>query len=313
MSNLELIILGSNSAVPAHKRNPTAQILKNENTSILIDCGEGTQFQMNRFHIKRGKLDYILISHMHGDHYFGLVGLLNSFRLNNRKTDLHIYAPPELEQIILLQANYKEDEWPFQVHFYSMSFGVSYQLFETKEFIVRTIPLNHRIPCNGFLITEQKKPRKIISEAIKKYGVPNSKINSLKDGEDYIDDSGKCIPNNLLTAEPSPSYAYAYCSDTKYCETLVPIIQGVTVLYHEATFMDDAKEKAALRFHSTTKEAAAIAKMANVGQLIIGHFSAKYKELEPLLEEAKSVFPNAALAIEGQHYSIEQGSSLDSL
>jgi ribonuclease Z len=304
MPNLELIILGSNSAVPAHKRNPTAQILRNDNVSILIDCGEGTQFQLNRFHIKRAKLDYILISHMHGDHYFGLVGLLNSFRLNNRLRDLHIYAPPELEQIILLQANFKEEEWPFTVHFHAMSFGASYQLFETKDLIVKTIPLNHRVPCNGFLIKEQVKSRKIVSEAIVKYGVPHTAINSLKDGADYLNENKQRVANHLLTAEPLPSFSYAYCSDTTYYEALVPIIKDVDVLYHEATFMDEAKDKAALRFHSTTKEAATIAKMANVGQLIIGHYSAKYKDLNPLLEEAKSVFPNSALAIEGEHYPI---------
>jgi ribonuclease Z len=304
MSNLELIILGSNSAVPAHQRKPTAQILKNDNTAILIDCGEGTQFQMSKFHIKRGKLDYILISHMHGDHYFGLVGLLNSFRLNSRKTDLHIYAPPELEQIILLQTNYKDDEWPFVLHFHAMTFGSSYILFETEVFKVSSIPLNHRIPCNGFLIEEQIKPRKILSEAIQKYKVPHTAIPDIKNGKDFVTDEGGVIANSLLTSDPPPSYSYAYCSDTTYFESVVPIIAGANVLYHEATFMDNAKDRAALRFHSTTKEAATIAKMAKVGQLIIGHYSAKYKDLEPLLEEAASIFPNSALAIEGQHYPI---------
>ena len=305
MSNLELIILGSNSAVPAHKRNPTAQILRNEQLSILIDCGEGTQFQLNKFHIKRGKLDYILISHMHGDHYFGLVGLLNSFRLNNRTSDLHIYAPPELEQIILLQANYLDEEWPFKVHFTPLKFGSSYLLFENDQFIVKTIPLNHRVPCNGFLIQEQAKPRKINSEAVAKHKVPHTAMASLKNGEDFINEEGMRIPNELLTENAPKSFSYAYCSDTLYDESLVPIIKGVDVLYHEATFMDDSKEKAALRFHSTTKEAASIAKKAEVGQLIIGHYSAKYKDLQPLLEEAKTVFFNTALAIEGQHYPIE--------
>lgn len=305
MGNLELIILGSNSAVPAHKRNPTAQIFRNDQTSILIDCGEGTQFQMNRFHIKRGNLDYILISHMHGDHYFGLVGLLNSFRLNNRKTALHIYAPPELEQIILLQANFKEEDWPFAIYFHAMTFDESYILFETNAFVVKTLPLNHRIPCNGFLIQEKTKPRKINAEAVRKFGVAHTEITALKEGNDYKTKEGTLIPNELLTKEPSPSFSYAYCSDTTYFEALIPLIRNVTVLYHEATFMDDAKEKAVLRFHSTTKEAATIAKKANVGQLIIGHYSAKYDDLNPLLEEAATVFSNTVLAIEGQHYPIK--------
>ena len=306
MAEFELTILGSNSAVPAYNRNPTAQLLKHKNLSILIDCGEGTQFQMNKFHIKRGKLDYILISHMHGDHFFGLVGLLNSFRLNSRQTDLHVYGPPELEQIILLQADYTSEDWTFKLYFHAMTFGSSYQLFETDELTVTTIPLDHRVPCNGFLIKEKRKPRKIVSEAISKYGVPHTFIKNIKAGEDFVQEDGQVIENKLMTSDPPSSYSYAYCSDTKYNESILPIIEGASLLYHEATFLDEAKEKAALRFHSTTKEAATIAKKAKVHALMIGHYSAKYKDLNPLLEEVQSVFSNAYLAIEGKTFEIKE-------
>lgn len=304
MAAFELTILGSNSAVPAHNRYPTSQFLKHYQSAILIDCGEGTQFQMNRFHIKRGRLNHILISHMHGDHYFGLVGLLNSFRLNNRKQDLHIYGPPALEQIIALQANYADPDWPYPIHFHPTRFEEVYTLFETDELEVTTLPLKHKIPCSGFLVKEKTKARKIVSEAIRTHGVPHQSIATIKKGEDYINPSGKLIPNDLLTSAPPHSYSYAYCSDTLYNEELVPLIKGVDVLYHEATFKEESKEKAALRFHSTAKEAAQIAKLAGAKQLIIGHYSAKYRDLDELLKEAQEVFPNTALAIEGRAYAI---------
>lgn len=304
MAEFELTILGSNSAVPAHNRYPTSQFLKHYHSSILIDCGEGTQFQMNRFHVKRGRLNHILISHMHGDHYFGLVGLINSFRLNNRQQDLHIYGPPELEQIIDLQANHTDPDWPYAIHFHATRFEEVYTLFETDELEVSTIPLKHKIPCSGFLIREKTKARKILSNAIRHYGIPHQAIPAIKKGEDFVQPNGEVVSNHLLTTDPPPSYSYAYCSDTLYNEEIVPLIQGVDVLYHEATFKEESQEKAQLRFHSTAKEAARIAKLANAKQLIIGHYSAKYKDLSELHEEAKEVFPNTVLAIEGKAYSI---------
>ncbi len=305
MAEFELTILGSNSAVPAHNRHPSAQFLKHHQTGILIDCGEGTQFQMNKYHIKRGHLNHILISHLHGDHYFGLVGLINSFRLNNRQHDLNIYGPPDLEQIIALQANHTDLDWPYRIRFQALRFEEVYTLFETDDFVVTTIPLKHKIPCSGFLIREKIKARKIVSDAIRQHGIPHQEISAIKRGGDYIKEDGSVIQNALLTANPPPSYSYAYCSDTLYDEELIPLIKDVDVLYHEATFKEDSKEKAALRFHSTAKEAASIAKQANVKQLIVGHYSAKYKDLGELLAEAQEVFPNTALAIEGNSYEIK--------
>lgn len=304
MSEFKLTILGSNSAVPAHNRNPSAQILKHHNTSFMIDCGEGTQFQMNKFHIKRGRLDYVLISHMHGDHYFGLVGLLNSMRLNGRTTDLHIFAPPELETILLLQTDYKSEEWTYKIHFTAMDFGESYLLFETNKLQIYTIPLDHRIPCNGFLFKEKKNARKINMEKIEKYNIPKTFIKNIKNGADFIAEDGQVVRHEDLTSVPNKIKTYAYCSDTKYNESILPLIKNVDLLYHEATFLKEDESKAALRFHSTTNEAALIAKKAGVQKLIIGHFSARYANLQVFLDEANAVFPNSALAIEGEEHEI---------
>tara|TARA_B100000497_G_scaffold124114_1_gene158017 strand:+ start:117 stop:1040 length:924 start_codon:yes stop_codon:yes gene_type:complete len=304
MAAFKLTILVSNSAVPAHNRHPSSQVLRHNQTGILIDCGEGTQFQMNKFHIKRGRLDYILISHMHGDHYFGLVGLLNSFKLNNREHALHIYGPPDLEPIISLQTNYKDSNWPYPLYFYPIRMEEVYTLFETEEISVSTIPLKHKIACNGFLIREKVKARKVIAAAIQAYEIPKHAIKAIKNGADFIQTTGDIIHNGELTANPPDSFAYAYCSDTLYDESIVPLIKGVDVLYHEATFREESKDKAALRFHSTAKQAANIAKKADVGQLIIGHYSAKYKDLSPLLLEAQEVFNATVLAKEGNSYNI---------
>lgn len=305
MSEFKLTILGSNSAVPAHNRNPSAQILKHHNTSFLIDCGEGTQFQMNKFHIKRGKLDYVLISHMHGDHYFGLVGLLNSMQLNGRKTDLYIFAPPELETIILLQSNYKSEDWSFKIHFTPMTFNNgSYLLFETNKLEVYTIPLDHRVPCNGFLFKEKKKSRKVKADMLSHYNVPTKLIKSIKKGDDFITENGSVISNSELTEDAPKSKSYAYCSDTKYNESILPIIENVDLLYHEATFLKEDESKAFLRFHSTTNEAAIIAKKAKVQKLMIGHYSARYANLQVFLDEVQAVFPSSVLAIEGEEHFI---------
>lgn len=311
MAEFTLTILGSNSAVPAHNRYPSAQYLKHYRSSFLIDCGEGTQFQMNRYHLKRGNLNHIFISHMHGDHYFGLVGLLNSLKLNNRTQELHIYGPPELDAIIRLQADYTDEQWPYPIIFHPHTFDKVYTLMESEYLSVQSIPLKHKIPCQGFLFREKPKPRKIVSSSIEKYGVLHEEIPAIKRGEDHITKAGERVANHLLTTDTPPSYSYAYCSDTVYDEELVKHVKGVDVLYHEATFMNDSEEKALLRFHSTARQAARIAKAAGVGQLIIGHYSAKYKNLDDLLREAREVFPNTQLAIEGRSFDIPV--NLDSL
>lgn len=299
MSFFSLTILGCNSAVPAFDRFPTSQLLIYKNESILIDCGEGTQFQFSKFKIKRANLNYIFISHLHGDHYFGLVGLLNSLRLGGREAPLYIYGPPELEQIIKLQADFTREDWLYPVCFYPHSFGSSYKIAETKYLDVFTIPLEHRIPCNGFLFVEKPKLKKINAAALLKYNVPNTFIPQLREGKDFINDDGEKIANSVLTYEPDKPKKYAYCSDTVYNEEIIPIISGADLLYHEATYLSSEEDKAEKWNHSTAKQAAIIAKKANVDKLVLGHYSAKYFDLLPFKTEAQEIFENTDLAVDG--------------
>lgn len=303
--SFKLTILGSNSAVPAFDRFPTSQILEYNQQRFLIDCGEGAQFQLNKYKIKRSGLNHIFISHLHADHFLGLVGLISTLRLNGKTEDLHIYAPEYLEKILDVQLNFDKDrKWTFQIVFHALNFDKSYKIFENNSIEVHTIPLDHKIDCNGFLFKEKPKQKNIISEKITEYNIPFQKINGIKNGVDFVLENGKIIPNSELTTEPTPPKSYAYCSDTKYNESILPIIENVDLLYHESTFMSDLEEIAESRYHSTARQAAKIAEKAKVKKLIIGHFSARYRNLNPLLEEAKEIFKNTALAVEGCVFEI---------
>lgn len=299
-----LTILGSNSAVPAHNRFPTAQILHYHDKKMLIDCGEGTQFQLVKYKIKRGGLDHIFISHMHGDHYLGLVGLISTLRLNGRTEDLHIYGPPHLKKVLDIQLQIDDREWSFDYIFHGLNFDQSEKILETNHIEVFTIPLDHKIECNGFLFKEKMSLRKIIPEKINEYQIPFAEINKLKAGADLTLQNGQIVKNETLTTPPSEPRSYAYCSDTRYKEDIIPIIKNVSLLYHESTFMNDLAQIANERFHSTSTEAAKIAKMAQVKKLAIGHFSGRYRDLTPMLNEAKETFENAALATEGTVFEI---------
>lgn len=303
--SFNVTILGSNSAVPAHKRYPTAQILQHKQNRFLIDCGEGTQFQMIKYHIKRSGLNNIFISHLHGDHYLGLVGLISTLMLNGRTEDLHIYAPAYLEEILDVNLKSNRDKvWTFNIVFHALTFDKSYKIFENNDLEVFTIPLDHKIDCNGFLFKEKLGDRKIIAEKIKEYNIPYAEINLIKKGADFKTKEGTIILNKDLTLNPDKPKSYAYCSDTKYNESVIPIIKGADLLYHESTFMHDLVEIASERYHSTSIEAATIASKAQVEKLAIGHFSARYRDLTPMLEEAQTVFSNTALAIEGTIFEI---------
>jgi ribonuclease Z len=303
--SFNLTILGSNSAVPAHKRYPTAQLLQHKQNRFLIDCGEGTQFQMIKYHIKRAKLDNIFISHLHGDHYLGLVGLISTLMLNGRTEDLPIYAPAYLEKILAVNLQSNRDKvWTFKIVFHALTFNKSYQIFENDDLEVFTIPLDHKIECNGFLFKEKLADRKIIPEKIKEFEIPYVEINEIKKGADFVTKDGKTIKNELLTLASGKPKSYAYCSDTKYNESIIPIIEGADLLYHESTFMHDLEEIAGERYHSTSIQAATIAEKAKVKQLAIGHFSARYRDLNDMLLEAQTVFKNTALAIEGTVFEI---------
>ncbi len=304
MANFDVTVLGSSSATPAYNRNPSAQLLNLNEKFYLIDCGEATQNQLNKFRIKSSRIDYIFISHLHGDHYLGLVGLLSTMHLHGRTKEIHIYGPPELKEIIDLQLKVSETVLRYQIEFHSTHTEYSEKIFESNDLVVETIVLNHRIPTTGFVFREKPKKRKINSAKMEEYDVPLEYIPLLKNGIDYSDKYGNTIANHELTFDPSPSKSYAYCSDTLYNENFIEQIEGVDMLYHEATFLHELIDRAVETFHTTALQAGALAKKANVKRLMIGHFSARYKELDQLLAEAQSEFNNTVLALEGEKYII---------
>lgn len=304
MSKFELIVLGSSSATPAYNRNPSAQLLNINDKFYLIDCGEATQNQLNKFKLKSSRIDYIFISHLHGDHYLGLVGLLSTMHLNGRSKEIHLFGPPELLDIINLQLKVSETQLRYEIIFKATHTEYPEIIFENNDVSVETIILNHRIPTTGFIIKEKRRKRKIITEKIDEHDIPLEYIPLLKNGIDYSDKFGNIIPNAELTIDPPEPKTFAYCSDTIYTEHFLEQIEGVDFLYHEATFLHELLDRAVETFHTTALQAAQIALKANVKQLMIGHFSARYKELDSLLAEAKGVFENTVLAIEGEHHTI---------
>jgi ribonuclease Z len=300
----EVSILGSSSATPIYQRHPTAQVLNIHERFFLVDCGEGTLIQLNRYKIKFHRINHIFISHLHGDHYLGVLGLLSTMHLQGRTIPMHLYCPPPLKEIIEIQLKYSETVLRFPIIYHLTDNKKSEVIFDDEDLEISTIILNHRIPCTGFLFKEKKRNRKLVKEQLQRYNVPVSVYQQLKNGQDYITEEGKVIANSILTVEPRKPRSYAFCSDTSYTETILPFVKEVDLLYHEATFLSDKEERAKETFHSTAAQAATIAKKANVARLIIGHFSARYKNLYPLLDEAKEVFPDTTLAMEGDVFSI---------
>ena len=299
---LALTILGNNSAIPAFDRNPTAQILQTLEESYLIDCGEGTQMQMMRYKIRRSKISHIFISHLHGDHYFGLIGLLTSMSLLGRTQDIYLHAPAALEEIINLQLKVSDTHLSYPLHFRELKTeGI---IVDDKKLTVECFKTQHRIECWGFLFRQKKNPRKLDAARAKTYEIPAAFYEKLQRGEDYVNKKGTIIPNEEVTTAAPNAKAYAYCADTIYDESLIEKIKGVDLLYHEATYLKDLAERAAARFHSTTVQAAAIAQKAGVKKLLIGHFSSKYETLDEFLTEAVEVFECTELALEGVCYKI---------
>ena len=299
----EVTILGSNSAIPAHGRHPTAQVLNHNEKFFLLDCGEGTQMRLSQLKIRRSKIDQIFISHLHGDHYYGLPGLLTSYHLLQRREPLHIFAPKGLKEIIELNFKYSNTRLIYDLQFHEFGCVSPEKIFESEELIVTTLPMNHRIPCCGFLFREKKHSRKILPEMLEVYKIPVSAIADLKRGKDFAIGE-KIIPNSELTSDPLPARTYAFCSDTLYNEEFISLIEGADLMYHEATFMNESAQRAVQTFHCTTAQAATIANKAGAGKLLIGHFSAKYTELELMLEEARVIFQNTELALEGEKFSV---------
>lgn len=300
----QLTILGSNAALPAHNRHPAAQVLQIHNNYYLIDCGEGTQMRMNDFEVKRNKIDHIFISHLHGDHVFGLIGLLTSYNLNGRKSSVDIYSPPGLEKMIRVQLEICSTDLDFPVRFRSVSATGLELIFADQTIEVFAFPLLHRIPTFGFLFREKPLPKNIRSEKILEYKIPYSIIPRIKWGAHFATDAGKVIRNDELCLPAPRPRSYCYCSDTAYFENIVPLISKVDLLYHEATFLHEHLDKAQTTMHSTAQQAARLAGKARAGKLLIGHFSSRYKELNGLLEEARTIFPNTDLALEGLQFDL---------
>jgi len=299
----EVTVLGSNSAIPAHGRFPTSQVLTIQDKVYLLDCGEATQIRFGECYIKYGKINNIFISHLHGDHYFGLIGLINTFHLLKRDKPLHVYSPPGLEDIINIQLEYANTKLNYDLVCHPITFEDDV-IFEDESITVEAISLDHRIPCSGFLFREKERLRKIIPEKIDEYAIPVEQLNAIKRGSDFITPSGKVIPHEEMTEAPPRPRSYAFLTDTKVQDALIPKLQGVDMLYHDTTFTKDAEQRAAETCHATGEQAAAFAKQAGVGQLLLGHFSAKYRDLTPLLEEAQAVFPNSALATGGKTFQV---------
>ncbi|MCC8187674.1 MAG: ribonuclease Z [Bacteroides sp.] len=298
MEKFEVHILGCGSALPTTRHFSTTQVVHLREKLFMIDCGEGAQIQLRKTHLKFSRLNHIFISHLHGDHCFGLPGLISTFGLLKRTADLHIHSPQGLEELMTPWLNYFCRMMSYRVIFHVFDTHAPSVIYEDRSLTVTTVPLRHRIPCCGFLITEKPRPRHIIREMTDFYKVPVYDMNRIKNGEDFITSDGLVVPNHRLTRPAEPARSYAYCSDTIYDENLVPAIRGVDLLFHEATFSAADQIRARETFHTTAEQAGQIAALAGVKRLMIGHFSARYEDEHLLLREAQRVFPETILAKE---------------
>ncbi len=299
---MNLTVLGCYAATPRTFTNPTSQILEIRNRLFLIDCGEGTQVQLRKNKIRFSRVNHIFISHLHGDHFFGLVGLVSTFMLLNRTTDLHIHGPKGIKEIINLQLRLS-NSWPsYGLFFHELESKESEIVFEDDKVIVKTIPLKHRVYTNGFLFQEKVGDRKLDLNAVQNYEIDKCYYQKIKNGKDITLDDGRVIENHKLTFDPIPAKSYAFCSDTAYEESIIAIINEVDVLYHESTFLDSEEVLAGKTMHSTAKEAATIALKANVKQLVLGHYSTRYENIELFKKQAETIFPNVLLADDGRNF-----------
>jgi ribonuclease Z len=304
--SISLTALGCHSATPRENAHPTAQILQIKNHTILIDCGEGTQIQLRKHKIRFSKINHIFISHLHGDHFFGLIGLISTFSLLNRKKPLNIYAPKGLQEVIELQMKVSESQIGFPLIFHILKSKKSQLIFEDKSILVSTIPLKHRIYANGFLFKQKIDLRKLNINEVTKYSeIEICDYHNLKKGKDLICKDGTIIKNENLTIAPAKTRSYAYCSDTSYHPAIIQHIKEVDLLYHEATFLSDREELATITGHSTARQAALIAKGAKVKTLILGHFSSRYKDYSAFKKEAQHEFTNTLLCEEGKEIEIK--------
>lgn len=300
----EVTILGNTSSIPVHGRNHTSQLVKLGSELMLIDCGEGTQMQLRRFRLKYSKINYIFISHLHGDHYLGLIGLLSSFHLARRNNPLTIFGPKGLDEIISTHFRWSNTQLTYSIDFHITTDDGLNLLVNTPQLMVYSFPLRHRLPTTGFLIKEKAGLRNLIKSKLEAEKLPVEAIQSLRKGMDYIGVDGSFYPVREYCYPQEATRTYAYCSDTIYWPELKEYIAGVDLLYHESTFLDAEKERAELTMHSSAGQAASIAAESSVKKLILGHFSSRYKDLNPMLEEAKPIFENVELSVEGEIYQL---------
>ena len=301
----EVTILGSNAAVPAFGRHPSAQILNVNEQYYLIDCGEGTQIRMNDFNIRRHRINQIFISHLHGDHIFGLIGLLTSYSLGQRAEKMDIFGPAGIQEFLDVQIKHSKSHLTYPLNVHVVDPTQSALVFSDEHLTVTTIPLDHRIPACGYLFREKKRLLNVIPEKLAEHGIGFKEIAKIKKGENVINALGEEVDNEQLTLPPYIARSFAYCSDTAFKPDIVPLLKDIDLLYHEATFTEDKAENAIVTKHSTAKQAAIIARDATVKKLLIGHFSSRYHDLNVLLNEATGIFNNTQLAIEGETFSVE--------
>ena len=302
---MQLTILGCNAATPRKNAQTTAQLLEINGQMVLIDCGEGTQIQLRKLGIKFARIQHIFISHLHGDHFYGLIGLISTFRLLGRTADLHVYGPKGIKEVITLQLKLAKSWTDYNLFFHELEEEVSTLILDHEKFTVETLPLDHRVYTNGYLFREKVGKRKINSAAVANYGVDVADMENLKQGKDIQLPNGDWVENQLLTFDPASPKSYAFCSDTAYKPDLAELVQGVSCLYHEATFLDTHQDLAVKTKHSTAEEAAQIAAKAEVGQLILGHFSSRYPDLNAFIEQAQRHFQNVHLAEDGKGFVIQ--------
>ncbi|GHA35506.1 ribonuclease Z [Salinimicrobium marinum] len=300
---MKLTILGCYAATPRTFTNPTSQVLEINNELVLIDCGEGTQVELRRNKVKFSRIKHIFISHLHGDHFFGLVGLISTFRLLNRESELHIYGPKGIKEVITLQLKLSSSWTSYPLYFHELDSKEPENILNTKKFSVETIPLKHRIYANGFLFREKPGDRKLLMNEVLNHNIDVAYYRGIKKGKDAILEDGTVIANSKLTSDPEPSMSYAFCSDTKYNPDMVEQLKEVTVLYHESTFLEEHAYLANPTKHSTAKEAAAIARAANVSTLVLGHYSTRYNDIQLFKTEAEEIFSSVELADDGKIFS----------
>ena len=304
MEPFKVHILGCGSALPTLQHNASSQIVELREKLFMIDCGEGTQIQLRRSRIHFSKIIAVFISHLHGDHCFGLPGMISTFGMTGRTAPLHIYAPAAFEPILEQTLSFFCQGLEFKVVFHAVDTTQNKVVYEDRSLTVETIPLQHRIDCCGYLFREKPILPHIRRDMIDFYKIPISQINNIKAGADWVTAEGEVIANSWLTTPAEPARSYAYCSDTRYIKTLHELVKGVSTLYHESTYSAEDAERARLYWHSTSQDAAKVARDASVGKLLLGHFSARYNNESQLLEEAKEIFPNSYLTCEGATFDI---------